>query len=576
MNEKNIKNTNTNCRQMRVQVPSSVNVKELVKGLNFTRTRAENIKNKIYYFLSRIVSTKDNFKLNEKNDGFRNISSVIMRKIMGRKDYYLILDLLTNPKDPIIESDNSYQKWQSERNKGYCKGYRLIEKYNTGEVVYKTISKKTHERINRHIPEEKERKLLEAKYQFLLNQFKKHVLEVDPGVNDYIRSFGNELLAKVKNQNEYQTKMVYNLIGRWRYYVEKIQKHEIWCQISPANHRLNSSFTSFKKTMRPFLLCDGKPLCGIDISASQPYFLSSVMSNRFFTDTGDGFNLYSIYQEVYNELASKGFILGNVSSTCLNNLEFGPVDSSGPGFSAFSSCASSSSGNSASSGFSQVSPPFMWGHLFDDKDIESITNYQNSQFDSDFYKTLITTCQSMTGEVEVSYEKQRQQFKDNMMLVLFDDNWNHRNTIENIKSFQMIFPGVNKWIEMMFELIGKSRLSYLLQRTESYMVLDMICREFHEKYPSRPIFTVHDAIFTYEEYLSDLRQLLLERFYDITGVKVGIKTKCEKAYSNPKPEDIEEEWKEMKSIINRKNFDKVHGGVFISNIERGAEFLKSA
>ena len=270
MNKKNTKYTDTECHQRRVQVPSSVNVKELVKGLDLTPTRAENIKNKIYYFLSRIVSTNDNFKLNENNDGYRNISSVRMRKILDRKDYYLILELLTNPIDPIIESDNSYQKRQSERNKGYSKGYRLTEKYNTGEVVYKTIPKKTHDRVIKHIPEEKERKELEAKYQFLLNQYEEHPLEIDPGVNDYIRSFGNELLAKVKNQNLYQTKMVYNLIGRWLGNLEKIQNQEFWRQVSPANHRLNSIFTSFKKTIRPLLLCDGKPLCGIDISASQP------------------------------------------------------------------------------------------------------------------------------------------------------------------------------------------------------------------------------------------------------------------------------------------------------------------
>lgn len=368
--------------------------------------------------------------------------------------------------------------------------------------------------------------------------------------------------------------MIYNLIGRWLYNVEKIQKHEYWRQVSPANHRLNSIFTSFNETMRPFLLCDGKPLCGVDISSSQPYFLSSVMSNRFFTDTGNEFNLYSIYPEVYNELASKGCILVSSSTTSLSNLEFGPVDSSGSGFSAFSSSASSSSGNGVSAGFSHVSSPFMWGLFFDEKDIESITTYQNSPFDSDFYKHLTLSCQSMTGKVEVSYEKQRQKFKDNMMLVLFDDNWRHRNSIEEIKSFKMVFPGVNKWIEMMFELIGNSRLSYLLQRTESYMVLDVVCREFHEKYPLRPLFTIHDAVYSFEEYLPDLQTLILGRFYDITGVKVGIKPKCEKANPEPKPEDIEEEWQDIKSIKTLEAYEKVNHWVFSSNVERGEEFLK--
>ena len=558
---------------MRVQVPLSVNVKEIVQGLNLSPTRSENIKNKIYYFLSRIVSTNENFKLNEKYEGFRNISSVIMRKIMGRKDYYLILKLLTNPLDPIIETNNSWQNSKGEGFGGYCKGYRITQKYNTGEVEYKTIPKNAHDRINKHIPDEKESKLLEAKYLFLLNQFEEHTLEIDPMVFAYIGFFGNELLSKVKNQNVYQIKMIYNLIGRWLGNVEKIQKHEFWRQVSPANHRLNSTFTSFKKTMRPFVLCDGKPLCGIDISASQPYFLSSVMSNRFFTDKGAGFNLYSIYPEVYNELISKGYLINNASPTYSSNPEFGPLDSSNPGFVTFNSSAASFS---SSESFSQFPSPFMWGQFFDEKDIESITNYQNLPFDSDFYKTLTSTYQGMAGKVEVSYEQQRRHFKDNMMLVLFDDNKSHRNTIENIKSFKMMFPGVNKWIEMMFELVGNSRFSYLLQRTESYMVLNVVCREFHEKYPSRPIFSVHDAIYTHEEYLPDLQSLLLKRFYDITGVKVGIKSKREEANLEPKPEDIKEEWQVIKSIKTLEAYEKIKHGVFSSNVERGAEFLKSA
>jgi len=558
---------------MRVQVPISVNVEEIVQGLNLSPTRSENIKNKIYYFLSRIVSTNDNFKLNEKNDGFRNISSVIMRKIMGRKDYYLILDLLTNPLDPIIETNNSWQNSHGEAFVGYCKGYRITQKYNTGEVEYKTIPKNAHDRINKHIPDEKESKLLEAKYLFLLNQFEEHTIEIDPRVNNYIRSFGNKLFAKMKNQNEYQTKMTYNLIGSWLYYVEKIQKHEFWRQVSPANHRLNSTFTSFKKTMRPFVLCDGKPLCGIDISASQPYFLSSVMSSRFITENNDGFSLKSIYPEVFNELISKGYLINNACSTYSSNPEFGSVDSSSPGFGMFNSSAASFS---SSESFSQFPSPFMWGQFFDKKDIENITTYQNSPFDSDFYKHLTLSCLSMTGNVEVSYEKQRQKFKDKMMLVMFDDNWRHRNSIEEIKNFKMIFPGVNKWIEMMFELIGNSRFSYLLQRTESYMVLDVVCREFHEKYPSRPIFSVHDAIYTHEEYLSDLQFLLLKRFYDITGVKVGIKSKCEETNPEPKPEDIEEEWQDIKSIKTLEGYEKIKHGVFSSNVERGVNFLKSA
>jgi hypothetical protein len=591
MNEKNIKIIDTDCRHMRVQVPTSVHVKELVRGLNFTPTRSENLKNKIYYFLSRIVSTNDNFKLNEKNDGYRKISSVIMRKVMGRKDYYLIIKLLTNPDDPIVETNKSY------RNSKSCKGYRITQKYNTGKVEYKTIPKKSHERIIKHIPAVSEGELISDKYQFLLDQFQLNTISFDQRVFEYISTFGNNLLSRVEDNNEYQTKMVLNLIGRWLYSVEKIENNDLWYKVSPDNHRLNSSITNLKRTLRPFLLCNGKRLEMIDISSSQPYFLSSVMNIGFITGTGDGFNLKSIYPELFEELVSKGAI-NNINTTYTGNTftnssfntsisSNSPIYNSTDTFSgrnifninySSSSLAQSNSflnSGSSCSSINSMFPSFMWGQFFDKSDIESIIRYQQSPFDEDFYKSLIQTYQTINGTVDDYYDEQREKLKDDMMLILFDDNWKHRNTIDNIKMFKQVFPGVDKWIETMHRLINKGRLSYLLQRTESHMVLNVVCREFHEIFPSQPIFTIHDAIYTYEEYLSDLTQLLLKRFYETTGVKVGVKTKIDKPNVEPKLEDIEEEWQKIIPIKTQKSFDKVHFKVFMSNIERGAEFLKT-
>ena len=141
--------------------------------------------------------------------------------------------------------------------------------------------------------------------------------------------------------------------------------------------------------------------------------------------------------------------------------------------------------------------------------------------------------------------------------------------------FQRVYPGVDKWICHLHNKIGSNKFAYLLQRTESYLVLDVISREFHDKYPSLPVYTIHDSICTYEEYLPDLQSLLLGRFYEITGVKVGVKTDCKKPNPEPKPEDIELEWEKIRPINTLKKYQKVCYGVFSANIERGSQFLKN-
>ena len=587
---------------MKVMVPKSVNVKQLVQGLNLSPTRSENLKNKIYYFLSRVVSTNDSFKLNEKNDGYINISSVIMRKVMGRKDYYLILELLSDSEDPIIETNNSWLSSHKNNSKGYCKGYRITQKFSTGEVEFKTLPGKFRKRIIKHMPDEAESILMGEKYQFLLNQFKSHTFSFDPQVYDYIWLFGHKLLLMVQDHNEYQTRMVYNLIGRWLYFVEKIENNDLWYNVSASNHRLNSSITGLKRTLRPFLLCDGKPLGMIDISASQPYFLSSVMGTGFLTDTDEGFNLRSIYPAVWEEIVSKGWICDNINNTysgdnytgdtftynstdapaSCNDLLNNCIDYSGStiNFNNYTSASANSnsftgSSNSSSSSGSTIPSSFIWGQFLNDKEVESIVNYYQSPFDNDFYKHMFSTYQSMTGSYENFCPEQRQMIKDNMMFILFENNWNHRNKNENIRMFRMVFPGVDKWIEWILKTIGKSKFSLLLQRAESYLVLDVVCREFIQRYPSVPVFTIHDAVMTYEEYLPDLQKILLGRFQEITGVRVGIKNKSEKPNPEPKQKDIDKAWLKICRINTEEKFRKKFNGVFVSNIEKGSAFLKN-
>lgn len=122
-------------------------------------------------------------------------------------------------------------------------------------------------------------------------------------------------------------------------------------------------------------------------------------------------------------------------------------------------------------------------------------------------------------------------------------------------------------------LIGTSEFSYLLQRAESYLVLDVVSRDFHEKYPSAPIFTIHDAICTYPEYLTDLKRLLVEHTQNLIGTPVGLKEKIWESNPVPEPEDIEDVWAKIRTVNTLKKFqDKVHS-VFPSNIERGKKFL---
>jgi hypothetical protein len=93
---------------MLVKVSDSINVAGLVDALNASPTRAANLKHKIYYFISLLTDTNDNYRLNKENGGYHKLCSGELKKVLGSKDFYVIRDLLMNPADPIIEVDNSW------------------------------------------------------------------------------------------------------------------------------------------------------------------------------------------------------------------------------------------------------------------------------------------------------------------------------------------------------------------------------------------------------------------------------------------------------------------------------------
>ena len=218
---------------MVLRIINSVNIAGLVDALNTSPTRATNLKHKIYYFLSLITDTNDNYRLNDNNGGYHNLCSAELKKALGSKDFYIIRDLLMNPADPIIEADNSWHNPNGGNSNGYCQGYRISSKYNTGEVVFKTLPNKLSKLIVKHADKDTSVTDAAPDYTFLLDQFESNALSFDPKVYDFISNFSQQLLIRIQNNNPYQIKLLHNLIGRWIYYISQTEDNILWCKVSP-------------------------------------------------------------------------------------------------------------------------------------------------------------------------------------------------------------------------------------------------------------------------------------------------------------------------------------------------------
>jgi hypothetical protein len=543
---------------MVVQINSCINVADLVDTLNASPTRAANLKHKIYYFLSLLTDTNDNYRLNSNNGGFHNMCSIELKKVLGSKDFYTIRELLLNPDDPIIELDKSWRNPNGTDYNGYCQGYKITPKYNTGVVVFKSIPNKLAKLI---LKQTKSADSITSmpNYGCLLSQFECNKISFDPLVYDYIYSFGYRLLDMIHDKNPYQFKLVHNIIGRWLYYIKQINADNIWRKVSDKNHRLNSSVTNLSKLLRTFLLCNGEPLECIDISSSQPYILSSVIQSRFYCDTSVGYNLYTIYPELYKELVENGCIDSSATYSSNNDIHY----------------YTSYSGSTSYSNYLNHCSSFMWCNFFTTTELESMNRYTQSPFYLDFYKNVLDRYYIYTNKpLRAAKTDDREILKNTMMYVLFDDKRNHRNNNHHIQIFQTVYPGVDRWINQVHKLIGKQKFSYLLQRAESYLLLNVICREFNEQNPTAPLLTIHDGVFTTSKYVQKLKGLILNRLNELTGVIAGCKVKCTQIDPNPQIQDIENVWAKIEPINTEEKYLKNINGVFSSNITRGSQFLK--
>ena len=545
---------------MVVKINSNISFEELVDALEVSPTRGENLKHKIYYLLSLLTDTNENYRLNTDNGGYHNLCSFELKKILGNKDFYIIRTLLLNPFDPIIEVDGSWYNPNGNSRNGYCQGYRIAPKYNTGEVIFKTIPKKLEKVILRRGNIE-DANAATPNYHFLLTQFECNTISFDPMVYEYLYHFGQMLLQSIQDNNPYQKNLVHNLIGRWLYYIKQISEGKTWQNVSIKNHRLNSSVTNLPKLLRPFLLCNGEPLTCVDVSSSQPYLLSSVMQSRFYSVCDEGYNLNTIYPELYKELVDNGSI--DTSITYSSNIDIKYYTS----HTGYTTNTSSNNTNNSSS--------FMWCNFFTTSELDSINRYTLSPFYLDFYKNVLDRYYVYTNTPRNIQTDDRDKLKGTMMFVLFDDNQNHRNNNHHIKIFQTVYPGVERWINQVHKLIGKQRFSYLLQRAESYLLLNVICREFNEQNPTAPLLTIHDGVFTTLKHVQKLKGLVLKRLNELTGVLPGCKVKSSQIDPKPQIQDVQNEWAKIEPINTEEKYQKNINGVFTTNINRGSDFLEN-
>lgn len=498
-----------------VVIPAGVDLDIIFERNNIRQTRSKSrLKDYIYYFLSRVVTHQFNYELYLKYDGFRPISSKKLNVLFASRNRDRIIKMLSDPEDPIIEDNGSYQVGS------FTKGYRLTKKYRTGVIEFRTLGKEFSKKvIDLEIVDPSR-----PDYDFLELQFHHHKLDLSEDFENYLNEMGKSLLREAKN--EFQINLIYNKIGGLIRYQEYLKLGFFQVKHSNANHRFTTILTMMPKELRNFLQLGGSSLVEVDLGSCQPYLLAVLlkdgdekMGNRSNTTSKPIFSLNDYLISIDNEL------INNVYPFML------PA-------------------------FSSLSP----------SQKDSVRDFYSAPFHEDFYQWI--------ADHSSGNRIKRNEVKESFMYFLFDDNPNHRNHNEVIKEIGMLFPGVNFLINLLHNEFGKSDFARFLQMIESHLLINLILREFHDHYPHIPIFTIHDAILTNEENASAVQEFLVGKLTEMTSIPPKSKISHPSPMGTILQESISKTWKSIKPVKRDAQYRKLEHSIFSSNIDKGKTFLR--
>lgn len=530
---------------MRVVVPKGVDLTTILKNQGIKQKKINELKPKFYFFLSKVVVHSMNFKFYEENNGYRTICLRKMTSILGRRHFDFIIKVLKDGPDKVIESNGKYM------NGKFCYGYRLTEKFRTGEISFKNIS-------GDFIDKKEELPVDFPDYSYLNSMFTRHNLQFEESLLKTIENLSIELKKYIKNK--YQEKIIFNYIGMNLKLLEMYESKNYLINTSGSNFRYYSIIVNTPKYLRSALKCNNEELIEIDLKSSQPFLFATIIN----------LTINNIISEnrAYNDLNNCNVALSNSSIDTnlidINNSDLYLLNKN-----------NKHASNTSIDNNDIVKIKYIYNisaniysliaRVFEEEDLkDDLIKYVNSPFHSDFYLHVANN---------FSFKVDREHVKKYFMFFLFSDNQTHRNTNRYITEIARIFPSIDFLITEIHKEIGKREFSKILQKIESKLLLDTIVREFYEANPNCPIFTVHDGIYTTKEYSQDLHKWIYTRLYEVSGLRPGLGLKSQENEENLYLEKVKEKLKDWKNIKSEHAFEKYRQSIFLHTYDLGKKFV---
>lgn len=179
----------------------------------------------------------------------------------------------------------------------------------------------------------------------------------------------------------------------------------------------------------------------------------------------------------------------------------------------------------------QGTPPTLYDGMSDKEDV---VQFKRETESGKFYAYIRTRFR------ERGMELTEDEVKDKMMHVLYGKIPKRENRYDRI--FREAFPTIRLFVDMAKGEMGEgnpetakdathakadnhARLSIALQRLESYLVIDCVCKRMSIEHPEVFLATIHDSIVTLKRHSLLVREIIMEEFRKKYSLKPTLKDK---------------------------------------------------
>lgn len=346
--------------------------------------------------------------------------------------------------------------------------------------------------------------------EFMTASFKN--LRIDP--NRAVAVANDQLESDLKYPRTKLVKRHYRSIEKkidpWNTYfssinaIKRIYNKHYYLKVDPKAGRLHTNLTNLPGIYYQTLTVNRKPLVGYDIANSQPYFAACLINLKLTQDI-------IAWQKREKNLPLLLNYNSQFSNISIKSRQVYPSQSE--------DLVSINNDFSLLSGNQQINDllPLVNESLF-----IMIQDSCVNRYFSDVYRFL-SMC--VNGDL---YEKvssltmdmnhlDKQKVKLSFFQMFFSKAGNKQGLI---KELGVVFPHTFNYIRQIKneDPDNKGYFAIMLQRLESYFILDRVCKRLHKEHPNALIFTKHDSVYTTEEFRLKLLQIMQEESKLLFGV----------------------------------------------------------